>query len=439
VRLFVALLVALPGFGLPLYRDSLDNGLIVMTYEDHRAPAVSLRFVCRSGAAFDTEGQSGTAGIVTGLILAGTPSLDADSIAATLEFIGARADQGTGYDCSWVDIRALSGHFDLVLGLLADGARNAAFPDEEFERQRAGVLTSALRGWDSPARAAGMLFDRRFFGQHPYARPAWGDTADLARLTANAVRGFHRTHWRPNNCFLVVVGDVKRSEAVAGAGVAFAGWDPAPIPALEPPSLEPVAGLRATLTSRPDLNQSYVVMGHPGLSAGAADMLAARLMSYVLGGSAITSRLGQSVRVEAGLAYDVRCWFERNRLPGAFKATVQTSSPAEAIRRMRAEFTRMHDSGPTVEETRTAKEFYTGSFPLGYSDTPGKLHEVTTAEVHGLGPGWLEEFPERVRALSRDDLARAARERLSPDDLLILVYGPATRAELNLEEAEWLE
>lgn len=434
MKLLLCLFVALPAFGLPLYRDSLDNGLIIVTYEDHRVPAVTMRLVSRSGATHDPAGRSGTANLTARLLLDGTADRRPDEVTEVVEFHGMRREAGAGADFSWVGLQALAEHLDTALALLTDATRSAAFPADEFERERATVLAAARRAWDRPAYAVMDEFDRLFFGDHPYRRDPSGDTIDLPRVTPADLRAFHARHWRPGNCFLIVVGAVERENLLALIRTRLSDWpvgDPvSPVTGGLP---EFPTGIRARVITRPELNQSYVAMGHPGLAMSDPDLLAARLMSYVLGGSAIASRLGESVRVEGGLAYDVRCWYDRLALPGAFRATVQTSNPSQAIRRMRDEFRLMHDSGPTQRETESARNYYTGSFPLGYSDTRGKLRELTTAEVYRLGPGWLAEFPHHVSALNRGDLASVARTRLRPDDLLIVILGPVTPDELGLE------
>ena len=76
--------------GLPLYRDSLPNGLVVLTYEDHRLPTAAVSLVCRSGAACDPEDKAGTAAMMADLLTRGTATMSGDSIKSVVEFLGAR-------------------------------------------------------------------------------------------------------------------------------------------------------------------------------------------------------------------------------------------------------------------------------------------------------------------------------------------------------------
>lgn len=432
-------ILALAAGAVPLHRDSLPNGLVVLTYEDHSVPAVDVRLACRSGAARDPENKSGLAGLVADMLWRGSATMDDDSVAAELEFLGARHSSGTDYDYSVVDLKVLTEHLGRGLELLFGGVLSPGFDPLVFERVRASALSSARRTHDSPRAVSMMEFDRLLFAGHPYGRPAGGDTADIQALSLDDARGFHRLNYVPNNCFVVVVGDVAPAEAVRLVAELTAGWQPAEIPALAPPGPTVPTGLRVRLVERPDLTQSYVTLGHPGISMTHPEMLATRLMAYILGGSALGSRFGDAVREQGGLAYDVRCWFDRRSLPGAFRATVQTADPATAIGKMREEIRRMHGEGPTARELAGAKQYYTGSFPLGYSSSGGKLRLVTEAELHGLGSDWLDRFPAMVSNLELDELKQAAARQLDPDNCYITVIGNVTRQELELPGATWLD
>jgi zinc protease len=210
------------------------------------------------------------------------------------------------------------------------------------------------------------------------------------------------------------------------------------VPGLDVPPLPDPQGLQVKLVSRPDLNQSYVTLGHPGISITHPQMLSTRLMSYALGGSALGSRFGDAVREKGGLAYDVRCWFDRRTLPGAYRATVQTADPALAISKMLDEIRKMHREGPTGQEMASAHNYYTGSFPISYSSSSGKLRHVMEAELHGLGDDWLERFPELVLEQELAELRTAASDRLDPDGFFVVIVGNVTREELELPDAVWL-
>ena len=434
-----ALCIPQSAIGLPLYRDSLPNGLIVLTYEDQRLPIASVSLLCRSGAAEDPKDKTGTAAMAAELLARGTATMTGDSVTSITEYLGARFNGRGASDYLSVEVQSLSKDLEVMLDLLSDAVLHPAFSADELELTRSRFLSDARRMRDYPSAEVSHEFDHLLFGDRPYGRLARGDTLSIPRITRADLVSFHETHFRPNNCFIVAVGVIERKAIVAELQKRFGEWQPAQVPTSSVPELTWPEGMKVKLITRPDMNQTYVELGQPGITATDTDMLSTRLMSYILGGSPLSSRLGMTVREHGGLAYDVRCWFDRNRLQGAFHATVQTANPREAIAKMLTEIKLMHDSGATQVELEKAHNYYTGVFPLTYSSTNGKKSQVMTQELNGYGMDWLKEFPDKIRDIALDDINRSARERLRPGNYVMVILGPVTKDDLGLTDVEWIE
>ncbi|MBN2464977.1 insulinase family protein, partial [candidate division WOR-3 bacterium] len=314
-----------------------------------------------------------------------------------------------------------------------------AFEKKEMEIARSRMIAGARRIFDNPGAEVRYEFMKLLYGDHPYGRLSGGDTLSLPLIKREDLAAFHKTHFRPNNCFVVAVGDIDRKDLVAEMEKRLASWTPGAIPAITVAPLPMPDRTKVKVITRSDMNQTYVEFGHPGIRATDPDMLATRLMSFILGGGAKSSRLGVSVREEGGLAYDVRCWFDRNRLEGGFHATVQTAYPKKAIGLMLRGIKLMYDSGATRKEVEQAHNYYTGSFPLTYADTYGKLAQVRTMELYGYGMDWLDEFPNKVKAVTLEEINKASRDHLKPGQYWMVVVGPVTREDLGLTDVEWIE
>jgi zinc protease len=424
---------------LPLYRDSLPNGLIVLTYEDHRLPTAAVSLVCRSGAACDPKDRAGTAAMMADLLARGTTTMSGDSIKSLVEFLGARFSGDADQDNCALNVRTLSKDMGTALDLLADAVLHPAFDAKQMELARSRMESDAQGMFDDPGSEVSYEFGKLLYGDNPYGRLTGGDTLSLPLIKREDLVTFYNTYVRPNNCFVVAVGDVSRKDFVAEMEKRLASWTPASVPALAVAPLAMPDRIRVKVITRSDMNQTYVEFGHPGIRAADKDMLATRLMSFILGGSPMSSRLGISVREQGGLAYDVRCWFDRNRLEGGFHATVQTAKPKEAIGLMLRDIQLMHDSGATKKELEKAHNYYTGSFPLTYASTGGKLGQVRAMELYGYGIDWLDKFPDEVSAVTLDEVDKSARDRLKPGQYWMVVLGPVTKEELGLTDVEWIE
>jgi len=256
-----------PASALPIRRDSLPNGLIVVSYEDHRLPICDIGLVCRSGAAFDPAGKTGVASLTADLLFKGMPGISADSFAAIVEHLGARTSAGVDFDRSAVGFRVLAKDLDQGLDLLAGSVLRPTFPAREFRLAHTQALSGARQRCEFPNAVVADAFSRLAFGNgHPCARPASGDTGTLRRISRDDVIRFHKTHYVPNNSFIVAVGDFDPDALLEAIRRRFGAWPPAAIPPLTVPPLPEPRGIVAKLITRPDLNQTYIHLGHPGIS-----------------------------------------------------------------------------------------------------------------------------------------------------------------------------
>lgn len=439
LSLLAVLCLGLAARGVPLYRESLPNGLVLLTYEDPRLPAVDLKFVCRSGASHDPAGKAGLASLTSDMLLRGTSTRTGLDIDDLIEFLGARVRTRGDHDHQAIEFKLLSQHLDTMLGLMADVILNPGFDPDELATERARALSSARYRCENPEAVAMLEFDNLLFQDHPYASPANGDTTGLKNLERADLVAFHQTHYLPTNCFLIAVGDVDHVELGHKVAGLFGDWQPGLVPVLEVPELGFPERLTVKVITRPGLNQSYVVLGNPGIAISHPDMLPVRVMSFILGGSPTASRFGQAVREKAGLAYDVRCWFDRRALPGAYRATVQTADPKTAIGYMLRDIGLMIDSAATARELEIAQNYYSGSYPLRYSSARGKLCEVTDMELYGLGSDWLVRFPDRIRSINLDGIHAAARDHLYPGHHYAVIVTNLTKEDLGLEDVIWVD
>ena len=192
---------------------------------------------------------------------------------------------------------------------------------------------------------------------------------------------------------------------------------------------------------RPDLVQAQILMGHEGISRTDPERLAASLMNTVLGSGGFSSRLLNRVRAEEGLTYSVYSHFAMRRHPGPF--AVGTFTRVAEVRRVvdlvLAELSRVRTDPPSEQEVANAQSQEAGNFSLGLETSSAVTSSLVDLDVHGLPEDSLDTFRGRIRALTAEDTARAARDLVPPDRAAILVVGPAEAILPQLEDLGTVE
>jgi zinc protease len=437
---FLFLLVSV-GLGFPIARDTLDNGLALLTFEDHHLPMVTMRFVIRAGSAADPADQDGVANLVGTLLTRGTMTRSATSLNQTIEYVGGRLSSGVDFDHTTVSIQALSKDLGLALDLLADMVLSPTFGDTELERARKEILGAIKRQADEPGDLITNEFYRRLFGRHPYGHPVIGYDSTVSGLgRAQTVEDYQRW-FAPNNCYLVAAGDFDPAGLRAELARRFGGWARKPVPAIGDPELAPIARSEGTVIARPDMNQAYIFIGHYGIKEGAPDVFPVRLMNYRLGGAGTSARLGSAIREKRGLAYDARSYFDRRKLTGAFIASTETrtDSALASIEIMLAELKRMRDSGITRSELTFAKDYLLGNFPLDFQGLSDKVWLMDRIELYGMGLDYPDRFADRIGRVTQADVLKAAQDHIFPDRYVIVVVGNIAAEQLPVPGIEWLK
>ncbi len=429
IALLVAALTSAVAVASPLKIEhwTLANGAHVYLVEAHDLPMVQLRAVFDAGAARDPRGRSGVALLTSGMLEEGTGNLGADDIARRFEDLGAEFGASAERDMATVDLRSLSDAklLDPALDLFAQIIANPSFPPEALERERARLLVALQRDAQSPGTIASRAFYRELYGEHPYAYDPQGEEASIRAITRDDLVAHHKSYYVGKNARLVIVGDVTRRSARKIAERVL-GRLPAGAPA---PALPDVPALDKARERRIEFpaTQSHVFLGQPGMRRDDPDYFPLYVGNYILGGGGLVSRLSTEVREKRGLSYSVYSYFLPMRVSGPFIMGLQTKNTQRdeaiaLIRKVLEEFVR---NGPTDQELEAAKKHITGAFPLRLDSNRKIADNLAVIAFYDLPLTWLDDYTQRVEAVTAEQIRDAFRRRVHPDKLVDVVVGGA--------------
>jgi zinc protease len=416
----------------PYALKTLANGLQVIAVSHHEQPSVSIRLMVRAGGAQDPSDKPGVASLAAALLDQGTTTRSAEQVAHTIDSIGGLIGTGSGTEYTFVEAIVMKDSFAVGLDLVADMAKNPAFVPQEVELQRKQMLSSMTVNYDDPDYLAGVVFERLVYGPHRYGRPDSGTPASLAAIRRDDLVAFHRTWFGGNNAILAVVGDVTTDEAFAGAEKAFGTWGKAASAAVQAET-PPAPTRRLVIIDRPGAVQTEIRVGNTALPRKHPDYLALDLAIKILGGEG-GNRLHRVLRSDRGLTYGASADLNALKDAGTIVAETDTRSETtgEALRLIVDEMWRLQRERVGERELNDAQAYLTGSFPLTIETPRAIATQVLSAVFFGLDLQELENFRERVNAVTVDDIQRVARTYLHPDRLSIVLVGDASRFERQL-------
>jgi zinc protease len=404
---------------------TLANGMRVVVVMHHEQPVVTLRVLLQAGSIGDSPQKSGVAALAAALLDQGTTTRSAEQIADTIDSIGGGLATGAGRDLSFANVIVMKDSLALGFDLLSDVVRNPAFQQEEIDRQRQQAVSGLQVSLEDPDYVASVVFDRLVYGFHPYGLPGSGTPESLQSITAADLHAFHDRFYTPNTAILAVVGDVTAGEAFAGAERVFGNWARRDVPPVLPAE-PPLPTRRVIIVNKPDAVQTEIRVGHLGIARQHTDYLAVDLAAKILGGEG-SNRLHRVLRSERGLTYGAEARMQSLKQGGDLMAETdtRTETTADVLRLIVDEFQKLQRERVSERELADAQAYLAGSFPLTIETPDAIAAQVLNVLFYGLPLRDVENYRERVNAITADDIQRVARAYLKPDRLSVVLVGNA--------------
>ena len=417
-------------------RHVLSNGLWVwfVPLPDRELANVHLLF--DAGAASEDEERGGIAALTAQLLVTGTRRLDATAFAEATEQLGIEVSSESAWDSARAAFQATSEHVLDGLELLAEMVREPRLDPQEFERLRAERLADILQTHADPRTLADESFLRFAFSDDtPYRRPAAGTRATVSALQVNDAAEFHARQWRPGDAHLIVAGRFDAGAVLSAAERLLGDWEGSSAGHRAIDSAPAATTRRVVVVDRPGSVQSEVRVGHIGIDRYAPDFFPALVMAAILGG-VFNSRLNRRLREELGYTYGARAGFDprRSRGPFAASAAVHTEVTAASVAEILAQLDTLRGEATPDEELRGVKDYLIGVFPLRFETTGGVAAAIEPLAVYGLPDDYWTTYRDRIEDVGADDVAEAARARIRPDELAIVMTADANKVQAALEQ-----
>ncbi|QID18891.1 insulinase family protein [Nitrogeniibacter mangrovi] len=421
--LFVVSAVATPAMAaVQIQQWTLPSGVRVAFVETHALPIVDIQIDVPAGSAYAPADKAGLAGMVAGMLDAGTAALDENALADRFADLGAQFGANAETDRASVSLRVLSSaaERDAAVDLVASVVGAPVFPEAVLTRERARAIAGLQEAETQPGYLTERTFMAEIYPGHPYGVSA--TKATLEGITRDDLVRFHQRQYAAAGAHVSIVGDLSREEADHIArritGQLPQGQPPEALPA---PSLPAAHTVRVTNPSA----QAHIAIGMPGLRRDDPDYYALVTGNYVLGGGGFVSRLMKEVREKRGFAYSVYSYFEPQAVAGPFRIGLQTRGRQTdaAIEVVRDTLAKFIAQGPTPEELKAAQANIVNGFGLRIDSNAKLLGYVAVIGYYGLPADWLEAYPRAVSQLTVEQVRDAFRRRVQPDHLVTVIVG----------------
>jgi zinc protease len=414
-------------------RARLANGMEIVLAEAHSIPKFHGELYFRAGNALVSGRTTGLADMTATVVRTGTARRNSRQIEEHLRGLGADLGTTAGQDTSAIGFSGLSEFAEPLLQIVNELAREASFPENEFERERRQKQEEVKLERTSPGFLAGERLRKVLFGTHPYALISPNE-AQVSAFQRQDLQSAYREIYTPENALLMLVGDFDPQAMLKLIEKTFGGWSGKKPAAKEFPAPPKPQGRRVYLVHNPGSVQTQILLGCHAITRKHPDWLSLGLTNSLYGG-AFNSRLVMNIREDKGYTYSPRSTVYPLREHGYFSvsAAVRNDVVAASLTEIFYEIDRLRSLPVPETELADAQNYLTGVFSLGLATQEGLLSQFATVELNELPADYLETYRDRVRAVTPAELMATARKYFDSANMQIVVVGD--RAQIEAQAA----
>jgi predicted Zn-dependent peptidase len=406
-------------------RQSLENGIRVLTAPMPHAQSVSCFVMLAAGSRYETPETNGIAHFAEHMFFKGTERRPTSrEISSEIDGIGGEFNAFTGKEYTGYYVKCAADTRDVALDVLVDMLRNSTFDPEEIDREKGVIVEEMNMYFDTPRDFIGGLYEELLYGDQPLGWHIIGRKETVRAATRETFEGYLDRWYHPERMVVGLGGKIgddllPKLEELLGD-----------IPARE--TEKPAALSQSGNGSGPRVrvhhkvsDQAHLVLGVPSIPLGHPDRYALMLLATVLGGG-MSSRLFTEVRERRGLAYYVYGVNHSYTDAGSLysQAGVDIDRIDQAIETIVGELRGMADELVPADELEKARRFAKGRFVLQLESPHGTIMFGIRREVL---EGKAEE-PAAVLAgldaVTAEDVQRVAQELIADDRLHLALIGP---------------
>ncbi|WP_336664793.1 pitrilysin family protein [Elizabethkingia meningoseptica] len=407
----------------------LSNGLTVFIVENHKLPRVNVTLSMDRPPIY--EGNiAGVNSIMASQLGNGTTKMSKDDFNKRVDFLGATVRFSSGGAFA----NSLSKFFPEVLSLMADAAVNPKFSAEEVQKSKDRALENLKNNEKNAQFIASKVSSAVTYGKNT-ARGEFQTEETVKAIQLNDVQDSYNKYFTPNNAYLVVVGDVKYSEAKSLIEKNFNSWKKSNfvIPNVEP--AKNVAKTEIDVIDVPTAVQSVVSFNNiTTLKMKDPQYFSAKIANYILGGGG-EGRLFMNLREKNGFTYGAYSSLSTYKYAPTFTAysSVRNDVTDKAVKEFVNE---LNGILTTIkpEELANAKAKLKGDFIRSMEKPETVAGFAINTVVDGLPKDFYNNYLKSIDKVTLADVQNAAKTNILPNQSRVFIAGKTSDIADGLEK-----
>ena len=398
----------------------LSNGIRVV-YLERKAFVAHMGVLIHAGSRFEGIKQQGLAHFLEHCIFKGTKKRKAFDIFTDLDSVGGELNAYTNKEEICVHASFRKTHFPIASELLGDIVQNASFPIPEIRKEKEVVLDEIISYMDNPAERIYDDFEALMFEGNSLGYNTLGTKSSVNSFSRSDLLGYAERYFKPSNMVISFVGDIPLDALKNSLEEGFGGMRGELVEQVH----EPIPKFDAfKLIEKKSNFQTHTVIGGRAPSYNDPSRRSMTLLTNIMGGPALNSRLILSVREKYGYAYNIEANYSAYSDVGFWSIYLGTDKKylKKAVDLVYDELQLICEKNLTENELFQAKEQLKGHIALALDSNLELMFNLgKSVLIHGR-VDTVKQIYEQIDSIDLNEIGLMAQKSYASNNCAELIY-----------------
>ena len=402
---------------------TLPNGIRVLHKEVTNTKIAHCGFMLDIGSRDEAPENQGIAHFWEHMAFKGTKKRKAFHILNRIDAVGGELNAYTTKEKIAFYASVLDTYFEKAIELLTDITFDSIFPEKQIDKERKVILEEMAMYHDLPEDAIQDEFDTVVFKDHPLGRNILG--------TSESVKSFHRDDFRN---FIKKHINTEKIVFCSVANIPFKK-----VLKLVEKHLQPIPHYQGKIdrknfegytpqvkTIKRPLTQSHCALGREAFSNVSDQKLPFFMLTNILGGPGMNSRLNLALREKHGFVYAIEASYQPYTDTGLFAIFFGTEPKQlkKSIRLVKSELKRLKEKPLGAVQLKSAKEQLMGQLAMAEENNVNLMLMMGKSILDLEKIDTLDDIFNKIKNVTAHELRDLANEMFDEDQLSQLTFLP---------------
>lgn len=399
---------------------TLSNGIRVV-YLHAAAQVAHMGVTILAGSRFENENEVGLAHFLEHCIFKGTKNRKAFHILSRLDSVGGEVNAYTTKEEICIYASFTKNHFRRASELLADITLNSSFPEKEIQKEKEIIIDEINSYLDSPSDKIFDDFESHLFNNHSLGNNILGTKESVLSFTREDLLSYVDRFFTSGNLVISFVGDISRKQLEKNLENDFKTCKTINV---APKRNDFSDATPFKIWTKESNYQVHSVIG--GIAPNYLDeqRRTTNLLTNILGGPALNSRLNLSIREKYGYSYTVEAVYSPFVDTG-YCAVYFGTDPKyikKSIDLVYKELRKLREQKMGVLQLNSAKEQLKGHLALGLDSNSGLMLGLGKSLLLFNQIDTIPEIYKSIDKLTAENLLETANMYYDENNISELVF-----------------